>query len=254
VALAPPGTLDVAAVRLCNLRIEDLAQAAISLGADLTASKSHPGSGYGHFHPAPPDDTLRQRFNLAAGPIVLSLRGIRPVYNPLDIARAIPLVLEQVPEAQFVIRTYNYDPGLLEQFQTIVHEMGATEAVHYVGRQSADREIAALNRLAEVAISVPSSDGTPISVLEALACGVALVVSDLPSLHEWVQDQREALFVPVGDVAALSGAIVRLLQDQSLRKTLSERGPQLIHERAESKVWMHHNEGIYQRLIGGRRR
>jgi glycosyltransferase involved in cell wall biosynthesis len=118
-----------------------------------------------------------------------------------------------------------------------------------VGRQSEDWEIAALNRLADVGISVPASDGTPMSVLEALACGVAMIVSDLPSLHEWVEHQRNALFVPVGDVGALSNAIIRLLDDEALRKSLSEQGVRVARERADRKVWMRHYEAIYHRLI-----
>ena len=236
---------------------DSLARAAQSLGADPTRLEVVPwGVDTDIFHPAPAgatqDTTDRSRLGLGKGPVVLSTRAIRPVYNPLDIAHAIPLFLEQVHEAQFVIRTYAYDADLLAHFQRTIEEHRAAHAVHYVGPLPGDRAIADLYRLADVAISVPSSDGTPISVLEALACGLPVVLSDVPSLREWVQDGREGLFAPVGDVQAISANIVRMLIDDSLRQTLSENGARLVRQRADREFWMCHSEEIYERLIEGR--
>jgi glycosyltransferase involved in cell wall biosynthesis len=230
---------------------EELAHQARLLGADSACVEVVPwGVDTEVFRPAPPDDVLRTRLGLGKGPIVLALRGIRPVYNPLDIARAIPHVLEQVPAAQFVIRTYSYDPALLEEFRGIVVGAGATHAVHYVGDLPDDSAIADLYRLADVALSVPSSDGTPQSVLEALGCGVVPVLSDLPALRTWVRHEGEGLFVPVGDVQGLAAAIVRLLRDPALRGQMREQGVALVARRADRRVWMEHSEGIYRRLAG----
>jgi glycosyltransferase involved in cell wall biosynthesis len=230
---------------------QDLAQVARSLGADPVRLEVAPwGVDTEIFRPGPADPTLREQLGLGPGPVVLSLRVVRPLYHPLDIAQAIPQIVEQVPEVQFVIRTHACDPELLAQFQAIVHRHGVAASVHYAGSQPNDSAIADLSRLADVAVSVPASDGAPLSVLEALACGAALVVSDLPSLREWVQDGQQALLVPVGDVVAISSAIVRLLTDEPLRQKLSGNGSRLVRERADSRVWMHHHTEIYRRLIG----
>jgi glycosyltransferase involved in cell wall biosynthesis len=174
---------------------------------------------------------------------------MRPIYNPLDLARAIPFVVDQVPQAGFVIRVYGPDPELLAAFKAIIQEHHVEAHVHYVGEQSSDEDIADLNRMVDVVVSVPSSDGTPLSVLEAMACGTAVVLSDLPSLREWVQDGSEGLFVPVGDVTALSQAIVRLLQDTALRQRLQLNGQELVRQRADRQVWMTRAEEMYQKLI-----
>ena len=230
---------------------QDLAQVARSLGADPAHLEVAPwGVDTEIFRPGPADATLREQLGLGAGPVVLSLRAVRSLYHPLDVAQAIPQIVQQVPEAQFVIRTHACDAELLDQFQAIVHGHGVAASVHYAGSQPNDAAIADLNRLADVAVSVPESDGTPVSVLEALACGAALVVSDLPSLREWVQDDQQALLVPIGDIPAISAAIVRLLSDAPLRRKLSGNGSRLILERADSRVWMRHHAEIYQRLIG----
>lgn len=184
-------------------------------------------------------------------PVVLSIRGLKPIYNPLVIAQAIPAVLARRPDARFVIRTYSVDAGLLSEFQRIVATGNATHAVQYVGDLPDDHAIAELYRQAAVAISVPSSDGTPQSVLEAMACGAAPVVSDLPSLRDWIQPDVAGLFVPAGNSAALAEAIVRLLGDDALRRSVQAAAVRLVQERADSRLWMQRYEQIYQQLAAG---
>ena len=76
-----------------------------------------------------------------------------------------------------------------------------------------------------------------------------MVLSDLPSLRDWVQEEQEGLYVPVGDADALATAIVRLLRDQVLRNRLKENGIELVRQRGDKRVWMAHAEDIYRRLI-----
>lgn len=228
---------------------DELAARARVLGADPRRLEVLPwGVDREVFRPGPADEALRTQLGLGKGPVVLSLRAIRPVYNPLDIAGAIPSVLAQVPEAQFVIRTYAYDPALLDEFQARVRAAGAVHAVHYVGHLPDDAAIAALYRLSVVAVSVPASDGIPQSVLEALACGVVPVLSDLPSLREWVRHEQEGLFVAVGDVAGLAAGIVRLLRDETLRDRLRAGALRLSQDRADGRVWMARSAALYRRL------
>jgi glycosyltransferase involved in cell wall biosynthesis len=176
------------------------------------------------------------------------LRAIKAIYNPLDIALAIPKVLDRIPDAQFLIFTHNSDPELLSRFRAILHEHRVTHAVQYIGNLADDCAIAGVLQAADVAVSVPSSDGTPQSVLEALACGLAVVLSDLPSLHEWVQHETEALFVPVGDAAAIAETIIRLLVDEPLREKLRANGPLTIRQRADRMELMKRYIEIYQEL------
>ncbi len=187
------------------------------------------------------------------GPLVLSIRAVRPIYNPLVIAQAIPTVLARRPDARFVVRTYSVDPELLAGFQRIIAAAGAAHAVEYLGDLPDDHAIADLYRQAAVVVSVPSSDGTPQSVLEAMACGAAPVVSDLPSLHDWVRHEQEGLVAPVGDTEALAAAILRLLDDEPLRASIRAAAVRLVQQQADSRLWMERYEQIYRQLAAGQR-
>ncbi len=186
-------------------------------------------------------------------PVVLSIRGIKPIYNPLVIAHAIPVVLARRPDVRFIIWTYSVDAELLAAFQGIVSRSSAAGAVEYVADLRNDHAIADLYRRAAVAVSVPSSDGTPQSVLEAMGCGVAPVVSDLPSLQDWVQHERTGLVVPVGDANALAAAILRLLDDDTLRASIRNAAVRQVQQHADSRLWMQRYEQIYQQLAAGQR-
>lgn len=222
-----------------------LADAARRLGAAADRLEVAPwGVDTAVFHPAAEATTA---------PWVLSLRALRPLYNPLVVAQAIPLVLGRVPEARFVVRTHSVDPELLAQFRRIVDVAGAGEAVQFVGDLSSDHAIAELYRHTAVAVSVPTSDGTPQSVLEAMACGAVPVLSDLPALRAWVQEGVHASFVPAGDAAALAEAVARLLADSDGRAAMRQAGLRLVRERADSRVCLQRYEQIYAQLAAGQR-
>lgn len=63
-------------------------------------------------------------------------------------------------------------------------------------------------------------DGLPVALLEAMASGCAVVVSDLPGLAEAVEPEVSGIVVPSGDVAALTAALTRLIGDRDLTATL----------------------------------
>ncbi len=233
-----------------------LVRAALALGADPTRTEAVPwGVDTGIFRPAPSAgsrEEIRARWGFGDAPVVLSLRPVRPVYNPLDVARAVPLLLNQVPAALVVVRSYHPDGALLESFRASVEAHGVAAAVRYVDELAGDEEIADLYRAADVAVSVPSSDGTPQSVLEALACGLAPVLSDIPALRDWVEHEQQAIFVPRSDATALAEAIVRLLTDQELRTRLGHNAVALVQARADSKKCMRRYEEIYEELVGAK--
>jgi len=201
------------------------------------------------FYPIPDPRDIRERLGLDHDrPVVLSPRSIKPVYNPLDIARAIPLIYRHVPTAQFLVFTFNAVPHLLKQFRSIVQEGGASPSVRYISEISHDQLLADYYRAADVIISVPSSDGTPKSVQEAMACGTPVVASDIAALRKWVRHEQEGLLVPVGDAAAISEAVVHVLVDRELWGRLSTNAVHLIRRHADSRIWMARAEDLYQRL------
>ncbi len=97
--------------------------------------------------------------------------------------------------------------------------------VAFVGQLSRD-DLARADADADVAVfpSVRAAsgdqDGLPVALLEAMASGCAVIVSDLPGLDEAVEPDVSGLIVPSGDVAALREALATIIGDASLRASL----------------------------------
>ena len=84
------------------------------------------------------------------------------------------------------------------------------------------------------ALVLPSyAEGSPNVVLEAMASGLPVIVSDAPGCREAVRDGEEGLLVGVGDVAGLRQAIETLLTDADARRRMGEAG----RRRAEEFSW-----------------
>lgn len=232
---------------------QNLADVARQLGADPTRLEVAPwGVDTAVFCPAEDRDALRARLGLQPALTVMSIRSLKPVYNPLVIADAFGLVAQQEPAVRFIVRAHNSDSDLLAEFRRRIDAAGASAAVSYTGDLSDDRAIAEGYAASDIAVSVPSSDGTPSSVLEAMACGAAPVLSDLPSLHEWVSAGQEGLFVPAGDGGALAATILRLLRDEELRSRLQAKSVAAIRARGDRTHLMRRAEEIYETLAAGK--
>src|SRR5262249_50293047 len=147
------------------------------------------------FSPSLPRVGLRERFNIRHDArIVTNPRGFRGyVRNDVFFAAA-ARVLEVRPEVVFV------GPG-------VVGVAGAERWVRELGIQSGVRllptcdklELASLLRESDLMVSPSEHDGTPNSLLEAMASGTFPIVGDLPSIREWIAHGVNGSLVDPGD-------------------------------------------------------
>ena len=87
--------------------------------------------------------------------------------------------------------------------------------------------------LAEIGLLVlPSeAEGFGLVLIEAMAAGVPVIATDVPGIRDVVQHEVNGLLVPVGQPAALTAAIERVISDADLRRRLVENGLTTVHER-----------------------
>ena len=177
---------------------------------------------------------LRARLGLEPGPVILSPRSLTPVYNPETILAAFEQVA--LPGAQLVLKHMGQRPEAL----------AASGRVHLVGHVPYE-QMAWYYQAADVCVSIPSSDSSPRSVWEAMACGCPVVVSDLPWVRELITPGREALVVPV-EAGAVAGAIRRVLDDRELAAGLSARGRALAEAHRDRRAEMDRLAAVYREL------
>jgi len=110
------------------------------------------------------------------------------------------------------------DIGVIERW----HADGNIEWLGHV------EDVPALLQTVDAAVLPSYREGLPRSLIEAAACGLALVTTDVPGCRDVVRDGSDGLLVPVRDAAALAGAIARLDDDRALLRRLGEAALQRV--------------------------
>jgi glycosyltransferase involved in cell wall biosynthesis len=162
----------------------------------------------------------RRALGVDANPVILSTRALDALYNPSVVLEAFGLLRRRVPDAQLVLK----HPGavLPTAIEAQLTDLGLREATHVIGFVD-DEALAGLYRAADAYLSIPSSDSSPRSVWEALACGTPAVVSDLPWARQVLRDGEHALLVPV-DAEAVAAALERVISEPGTATALAQAG------------------------------
>ncbi len=156
----------------------------------------------------------------ASSPTIVFVGRLRR-YKGLDwVLRSLPAVLARVPGARLeIVGDGPHTAGLRAQ----AARSGLTGAVDFLGFLPAAEKVARLRR-AWVVVQPSPKEGWGLTVVEASACGTAVVASDAPGLRDSVRRDETGLLVPHGDAGALADALVRVLTDAPLRERLARGG------------------------------
>jgi glycosyltransferase involved in cell wall biosynthesis len=135
------------------------------------------------------------------------------------------------------------EPALREQ----VRAAGIADSVTFLGFRSDATTLAAGF---DVAVLASDREGAPLTILEYMALGRAVVATRVGGIPELVEDGRDAVLVPPGDAAALAGAIGRLLDDPAERLRLGSAASARQTEKYSFDEMTRQVESLYLELLG----
>lgn len=195
--------------------------------ADGLAGVGHPGIKrrwipLGIDEPAEAAAPLRERR-------ILSCRLHKPLYRVDAIVRAFARLPERCADWILEVTGTGSETDALKR---LASELGVAGRVEFGGMLSA-QALAQSYRRAALFVSVPQSDGTSVSLLEAMSAGCIPVLSDLPANREWVVDGLNGWLV--GDLDQLDGALVQAIDAWESGQWAEQAGqwnPQLIRRHA----------------------
>lgn len=180
----------------------------------------------------------------ADAPVVVNPRGQRPGSLRQDVFfQAIPLVLEKVPQAIFVCPSLAGDAES-ERWVDRLEIRSNTRLWRHLDRA----QLWTLFKSAQVFVSPSIHDGTPNSLLEAMACGCFPVVGDIESLHEWIRPGVNGLLVDATSPRSMADGIVAALEAPALRAAAKDENARVIAERAEYGRCMAMAEAFYRAI------
>lgn len=183
--------------------------------------------------------SARSSLGLAEGPTILSPRSLSAVYNVPVIIDAFQRLAEHLPDSRLIVKHMQVEPPN-------AGSLPRPDGVQLVGHVPYEL-MADFYRAADVCVSLASSDSSPRSVWEAMACGSPLVVSDLPWVHELIEHERHALVVPI-EAGAVADALRRLLTDGDLARTLAANARKLVEDHRDRDTEMARLSAAYHEL------
>lgn len=160
---------------------------------------------------------------------VLTCRRMEPLYRVDTFIRAAAnLVAANPKQFDFVV---GGDGSQRDHLERLAQSLGLSAQMRFTGfldQQQLQTQLSS----ADLYVSCSSSDGTSVSMLEAMAAGCVPIVTDLAVNHEWIEHGVNGLMFPVGDDRALSEMIRQAASGMNWRREVARRNREIITRRA----------------------
>jgi glycosyltransferase involved in cell wall biosynthesis len=144
-------------------------------------------------------------------------RSWEPRYGVDILAKAFVKAAQQNPDVELLLLGGGSQGGVIRQ---ILQRGGVLDRVTFAGQVS-QKDLPRWYHMADLYLSPSHVDGSSVSLMEALACGLPCLVSDIPANREWVQENENGWLFPDGDAEALAAKILTVIAQ---RESLPEIG------------------------------
>lgn len=198
---------------------------AVAFGLNPDRSLIFPwGVDLAHFAPAANPSHNPDEF------VVFCNRSWEPRYGVDVLARAFVQALRQRPRLRLFLLGGGSQAGALRAILAPV-----MDRVHF-GGQVPQADLPRYYHQADLFVSPSHVDGSPVSLLEAMACGLPVLVSDIPANREWVEHGVNGWLFPDGDVNALTSALIRAVDERDSLPALGRAARRTAEARADWNV------------------
>jgi len=193
--------------------------------------------------PAPVHDVRAELGIPPKAPVVVAVTVLRPQKALGVLIDAAALLGPKVPGLRVLIAGRGTERQALERY---VNERGLEHVVSFIGLR---RDVPDLLAAADVAVSSSDYEGSPISIIEYLAAGKAVVATRVGGVPDIVEDGVHGLLVERRDPVALANALERLLRDPALRAEMGARGRERQQREFTIEAMVGRVEELYEELF-----
>jgi phosphatidylinositol alpha-1,6-mannosyltransferase len=204
----------------------DLAREVLStLALEIPVETVPLGTTPSHFRPGIDTAAIRAKHSLDGGPWLLTVARLEWHKGIDTIMKALPAIRAAHPTARYAIAGVG---DRLPQLELLQQQLGLGDAVRFLGAVSED-ELPALYNAADLYVGASRRhdllvEGFGISLVEASACGLAVVGGRSGGVPDAVREGETGILVDPDDPAAVAAGINELLSDPERRKRLGAAG------------------------------
>jgi glycosyltransferase involved in cell wall biosynthesis len=181
-----------------------------------------------HFSPGD-GNALRRRLGWQKNFVVLCVRSWERIYGVDVVLKAFREALQHQPGIRLLLLGSGSQRRNLEGY---IRKHGLNESITTPGIITQEK-LPMYYRAADLYVSASHCDGSSVSLLEALSCGLPALVSDIPANLEWVSQGKTGWLFPDGDHHALAKEMVRIKRQQEKRTKMKSTCRKMIVERAD---------------------
>lgn len=179
------------------------------------------------------------------GKKILFVGRLHPVKGTQYLLGAMSIVHRELPEAKLILVG---DGEEREHLETLTDNLGIRECVEFAGRVPHERVEDYMNQ-AEVFVLSSLSEGFPVTILEAMACGLPVVATRVGGVPDIIKNGTNGYLVDTMNQEQIAEALLNLLQDKQLRKDISENNREGVRRYRWDAVAAT-LEGVYQKSLG----
>lgn len=172
---------------------------------------------------------VRREFGWENHRIIITARSMEPIHGTMTFIQAINQVLQSDSNTRVIMVG---DGTLRPCVDDFIAEHGLQEKVRVVGQVS-EEILPHYFAESDLYVSASSCDGSSVSMLEAMACSVAVIASNVGGNKEWILPRQNGWLCPVGDVDALANATREALDDDEARRKMGQANVRIVRKRAD---------------------
>ena len=177
--------------------------------------------------------------------VIISTRALEPVYNVQLLIQAMPSVLQKNPSAQSIIVGKGSEAKKLKE---MAGKLGVIRNIHFLGQLSHNELLSQMAR-ATLYVSTSLSDGSSISLHEAMATGLFPACTDIPANRDWITNGRNGFLVPTDSPSTLAEKLLEAYQNKKLLDTARKINWEIVNKYAVLDQNILEAEKIYQKFI-----
>jgi len=178
--------------------------------------------------------------------IIACVANIRPVKGLEVLVRAAERVCRAMPRARFlVIGAVNHEP-YFRSLQELAETLGVSGKITFAGPS---RHVPALLKACRLFFLPSRSEGMSNALLEAMACGLPCVASDVGGNKDLIENGRNGYLVPSGDETAAAERILGLLGDDGLAARIGQAGRRMVEDRFTAAAMVNRLMALYDGLL-----
>jgi len=176
------------------------------------------------------------------------IRAFHKIYNPWLAPEVINLLIKDFPDIKLTMVGPDKGDGSFEKTLELTDRLGVINNIQFPGLVPKANVPEWLNK-GDIFINTTNVDNTPVSMIEAMACGLCIVSTNVGGIPYLLQDGVDALLVPPEDPEAMANAVKRILTDPQLAASLSANA----RKKAEAFSWekvLPTWEGLFHEILG----